>query len=87
MDVLEYFKRPSDLRRVQGKIHQMLSLDAHLLVTTTKQSEVFERAWWRRWIRRGPMIDEAFGLLPGLRMLESRSTAMHSVSLYVRSDG
>jgi hypothetical protein len=87
MDLLEYFKRPSDLRRVQAKIHQMLLPDAHLLVTSPKQSEVFERAWWRRWIRRGPTIGEAFAQLPGLRRLESRSTAMHSVTLYVRSDG
>jgi O-antigen/teichoic acid export membrane protein/2-polyprenyl-3-methyl-5-hydroxy-6-metoxy-1,4-benzoquinol methylase len=87
MDVLDYFKRPRDLRRVQGRIHAMLQPGAHLLVTTTKQSDVFETAWWRRWIRRGPMITESFARMRGLRTLASRSTATHAVSLYVRTDG
>jgi O-antigen/teichoic acid export membrane protein len=84
MDVLDYFKRPGDLRRVQERIRRMLLPGGHLLVTTTKQSDVFETAWWRRWIRRGEMINESFGGLPELRVLEYRPTAMHSVTLYVR---
>ena len=84
MDVLEYFRRPRDLRHVQARIRQMLRPAGHLLVTTTRQSDVFETAWWRRWIRRGRMINESFGALPELRVLESRATAMHSVTLYVR---
>jgi O-antigen/teichoic acid export membrane protein/2-polyprenyl-3-methyl-5-hydroxy-6-metoxy-1,4-benzoquinol methylase len=87
MDVLDYFKRPGDLRRVQARIRRMLLPGGHLLVTTTKQSDVFETAWWRRWIRRGRMINESLGALPELRVLESRPTAMHSVTLYVRADG
>jgi O-antigen/teichoic acid export membrane protein len=84
MDVLDYFRRPRDLRRVQANIRRMLLPAGHLLVTTTKQSDVFETAWWRRWIRRGRMINESFGALPELRVVESRATAMHSVTLYVR---
>jgi O-antigen/teichoic acid export membrane protein/trans-aconitate methyltransferase len=87
MDVLDYFKRPRDLRRVQARIHGMLAPDAYLLVTTTKQSDVFQWAWWRRWIRRGPMIAESFGRMRGMSRVESCSTAMHAVSLYMRTDG
>jgi O-antigen/teichoic acid export membrane protein/SAM-dependent methyltransferase len=87
MDVLDYFKRPGDLRRVQGRIHRMLRPGGHLLVTTTRQSDVYEKARWRHWIRRGRMINESFGLLPGICALESRLTALHLVTLYVRTDG
>ena len=62
----------------------MLLPGGHLLVTTTKQSDVFETAWWRRWIRRGRMINESLGALPELRVLESLPTTMHSVTLYLR---
>ena len=86
MDVLDYFRRPGDLRRVQGRIHRMLLPGSHLLVTSTRQSDVYEKARWRHWIRRGPMINESFGLLPGVCALESRLTAMHVVTLYVRTD-
>lgn len=86
MDVLDYFKRPGDLSRVQTRIHRMLVSGSHLLVTTTQQSDVFEKARWRRWIPRGRMINESFARLPGIRVLESRLTAMHSVTLYVRTD-
>jgi O-antigen/teichoic acid export membrane protein len=87
MDVLNYFKRPGDLRRVQARIHRMLLPGSHLLVTTERQSDVFEKAPWRQWIRRGRMINESFGLLPGICTRESRLTAMHFVTLYVRTDG
>lgn len=87
MDVLEYFRRPGDLRRVQGRIHRMLRPAGHLLVTTTRQSDVYDKARWRHWIRRGRMINESFGLLPGMCALESRLTALHLVTLYVRTDG
>jgi O-antigen/teichoic acid export membrane protein len=86
MDVLDYFKRPGDLRRVQERIRGMLPPGGHLLVTTTEQSDVFERARWRRWIRRGRVINESLALLPGVCVVESRLTAMHSVTLYVRAD-
>jgi O-antigen/teichoic acid export membrane protein/2-polyprenyl-3-methyl-5-hydroxy-6-metoxy-1,4-benzoquinol methylase len=84
MDVLDYFRRPRDLRRVEARIRRMLRPGGHLLVTTTKQSDVFETAWWRRWIRRGRMINESLGALPELQVLETRPTAMHSVTLYLR---
>jgi O-antigen/teichoic acid export membrane protein/2-polyprenyl-3-methyl-5-hydroxy-6-metoxy-1,4-benzoquinol methylase len=87
MDVLHYFKRPGDLRRVQARIHRMLLPGSHLLVTTERQSDVFEKARWRHWIPRGRMINESFSLLPGICALESRLTAMHLVTLYVRTDG
>jgi predicted TPR repeat methyltransferase len=87
MDVLDYFKRPGDLRRVGERIHRMLLPGSHLLVTTTRQSDVFEKARWRHRIPRGRMINESLALLPGIRVLESRLTTMHSVTLYVRTDG
>ena len=84
MDVLDYFKRPGDLRRMQARIQRMLLQDGHLLIATTNESDVFETAWWRRWIQRGRMINESFAALPRLRVLESRRTEMHSITLYVR---
>jgi O-antigen/teichoic acid export membrane protein/2-polyprenyl-3-methyl-5-hydroxy-6-metoxy-1,4-benzoquinol methylase len=87
MDVLDYFVRPRDLRRARARILEMLEPGGHLLVTTTKQSDVFDKAWWRRWIRRGQIINEWFASSPGLRVIETQTTATHNLSLYLRTDG
>jgi O-antigen/teichoic acid export membrane protein len=87
MDVLHYFRRPGDLRCVQARIHRMLLPGSHLLITTERQSDVYDKARWRHWIQRGRMINESFGMLPGICALESQLTAMHLVTLYVRTDG
>jgi O-antigen/teichoic acid export membrane protein/2-polyprenyl-3-methyl-5-hydroxy-6-metoxy-1,4-benzoquinol methylase len=87
MDVLDYFVRPRDLRRAQARIFEMLVPRGHLLVTTTKQSDVFDKAWWRRWIPRGKMINELLASSFGLQVLESQTTATHNLTLYVRTGG
>lgn len=85
MDVLDYLLRPADLRRASSRIRRMLLPGGYLLVSTTKQSDVFETAWWRRWIRRGRMINESLGSLAGLRALQNQTTEAHSIALYVRT--
>ena len=87
MDVLDYFIRPSDFSRAQMRILGLLDEGGHLLVSTTNQSEVFEKAWWRRWIQRGRMINESLASLDGLSLMQSDSTATHTLSLYVRARG
>jgi O-antigen/teichoic acid export membrane protein/SAM-dependent methyltransferase len=87
MDVLDYLLRPSDLRRAQGTIQRMLAPGGHLLVSTVRQNEVFENAWWRRWIRRGRMINESFASLDGLRLVQSHATQTHTLTMYVQTDG
>jgi len=87
MDVLDYFIRPSDFSRAQSRILGLLDDGGHLLVSTKNQSEVFETAWWRRWIQRGRMINESLASLDGLSLVQSDSTTSHTLSLYVRARG
>jgi O-antigen/teichoic acid export membrane protein/SAM-dependent methyltransferase len=87
MDVLEYVLRPSDLRSAQARIRRMLAPGGHLLLSTVMQNEVFENAWWRRWIRRGRMINESFASLDGLQVVESRAIPTHMLTMYVQTDG
>lgn len=85
MDVLDYMVRPTDFRRARSRIYAMLAPEGHLLVTTTKQSEVYASAWWRRWILRGATIHEAFASHPGIRVVARRETETHALALYLRS--
>jgi O-antigen/teichoic acid export membrane protein/2-polyprenyl-3-methyl-5-hydroxy-6-metoxy-1,4-benzoquinol methylase len=87
MDVLDYFIRPTDFGRARMRILGLLDDGGHLLVSTKNQSEVFEKAWWRRWIQRGRMINESLASLDGLSLVESDSTTTHTLSLYVRARG
>jgi chemotaxis methyl-accepting protein methylase len=87
MDVLDYMKRPADLRRAQRKLCRMLAPGGWLLVGTYDQSDVFERVWWRRWLPRGQMIHESFSKIVELRLLSAEATETHSFTLYARTDG
>ncbi len=82
MDVLDYIVRPSDLHRAQAMIRTMLPPGGLLLLSTLRRNDVFEKAWWRHWIRRGRMINEAFASLEGFTLVDSRSTPMHTLSLH-----
>jgi len=86
MDVLDYLLRPGDLFQARGHIIRMMVPGGHLLVSTTKQSEVYETAWWRWRIPRGRMINASLESMGGLRTVETRTTEAHTLSLYVRTE-
>jgi len=86
MDVLDYLLRPRDLRRANSRILRMLVPGGYLLVSTTKQSDVYETAWWRRRIPRGRMINEWVASAVGLQPVETRSTEGHTLTLYMRTE-
>jgi len=87
MDVLDYLLRPGDLRHARNRIRSMLRQGGYLLVSTFKQSEVYETAWWRWRIPRGRMINASLEAMGGLRTVETRTSEAHTLTLYVRAEG
>jgi len=85
MDVLDYLLRPGDLLRARGHIIRMMVPGGHLLVSTTKQSEVYATAWWRGRIPRGRMINESVGSDARLRTVETRVTEAHTLTLFLKT--
>ena len=58
---------------------------SQLLVTTTHQSDVFDRAWWSRWLPRGGRkIEEYLARGPYLEITDTFLSKTHRFTLYRR---
>ena len=81
--VLECFRTARECRIAREKIVGMLAPEAHLLITTTHQTEVFDRAWWSRWLPRGGRrIEEYLARDPSLEITDTFSSKTHKFTLY-----
>jgi 2-polyprenyl-3-methyl-5-hydroxy-6-metoxy-1,4-benzoquinol methylase len=81
--VLECFRSARELRVAREKIVGMLAPEAHLLITTTHQTEVFDNAWWSRWLPRGSLrIEEFLASHPSLEITHTVSSKTHRLTLY-----
>ncbi len=53
MAVLECLRWPPQIRAARAKIVELMAPGGYLLVSSTKQNEVVETAWWGRWLIKG----------------------------------
>ena len=85
LGVFEVFRRPSLFRRAQRRIVSMLAPGGALLVTTTKQSPVVEKARWAQVLPRGARPIEALLASDDALQREARAeTETHLITLYRR---
>lgn len=83
MDVLEYYFRPGDVQIGRDKLVGALRPGGYLLVGDSRQSEVFETAWWGKWMLRGGVrIAEFFGDHPQLELVASETKGLYANSLF-----
>jgi hypothetical protein len=83
MGVLELFLRPVPLRRARRTVIDMVLPSGYLLVTTTKQAPVVERARWSAVLVRGAYQIDRFLCANGrLVRVAKEETATHLLTLY-----
>jgi len=83
MGVLECFHSPLVLRAARSRIVEMLAPGGHLLVTSTKQNDVTENAWWGRLLPRGSRHLNGFlARHSSLEVRASATTETHLFTLY-----
>lgn len=83
MDVLELFYRPSDIRKARQKLVTTLRPGGYLLLGNSRQNDVFETAWWSKWLLRGgKRIAEYFGAHPGLELIASEMDGIYMNALF-----
>ena len=87
MDVLECFLRRSDLHAIRAKIANLVAAGSCCLVTTTKESDVVEAAWWGRWLIRGKHINHFIARHPAPTVCSTASTDTHVLTLYRKQVG
>jgi 2-polyprenyl-3-methyl-5-hydroxy-6-metoxy-1,4-benzoquinol methylase len=86
--VMECFRSASEFRNARDKIVGMLAPGSQLLVTTTHQSDAFDRAWWCRWLPRGGQkIEEYLARGPYLEITDTVLSKTHRFTLYRRRIG
>lgn len=86
MDVIECLPGPRSVRVARDRIVQLLAPAGHLLLTTTLQHPVVERAWWGRLILRGSHINRHFSDDKRLTLVSEDATGTHVLSLYSRNN-
>ncbi len=83
--VMECFRSASEFRNARDKIVGMLAPGSQLLVTTTHQTDAFDRAWWCRWLPRGSLkIEEYLARGPYLEITDAVLSKTHRFTLYRR---
>jgi SAM-dependent methyltransferase len=83
--VLEVLLRPMPRRRARRELLKMLVPGGHLLVMTTKQSPVVEKAAWSGVLARGATgIDRFLTATGALTRVRRQESASHVLSLYRR---
>jgi 2-polyprenyl-3-methyl-5-hydroxy-6-metoxy-1,4-benzoquinol methylase len=83
MGVIECFCRPQGLLTARSKIADMLLPGGYLLTTFTKQNEIFETAWWGRWLPRGSLpLRDFLARHRSLHLCATKTTDTHLFALY-----
>ena len=82
MDVLSTIFRFQDLKRVISKLIDYMEPGGYLVLSDPRQCEVFETAWWSRYLIRGGFrILESISQHPDLRVIETLGTETHVIGL------
>jgi SAM-dependent methyltransferase len=79
--VLEYFSRPSTLRRIRENLIAALRPNGYLLVETSRWNPIVENAWWGRRLIRGKWINALVSEHPSLTVVSSVMTDSYSIVL------
>lgn len=83
--VVEYFRSMREFRNARDKIVEMLAPGSQLLLTTTLQTDAFDRAWWGRWLPRGGQkIEEYFARDSSLEITNVVLSKTHRFTLFRR---
>jgi len=85
MGIIECFNLPRELLVARSKIAKMLEPGGLLLTTATLQHEVFDTAWWTKWLPRGAQrIAEFIAQDPALVLVDTFVTPTHQFVTYRR---
>ena len=85
MGMLTYLVRPWEVRRVCDKLIEALQPDGLFLFSDTRQSRVFETAWWARLaLRGGEQIRRMLSAHPKLVLESVADTDTHVFALFRR---
>jgi O-antigen/teichoic acid export membrane protein/2-polyprenyl-3-methyl-5-hydroxy-6-metoxy-1,4-benzoquinol methylase len=69
---LEYVRNPVYIRRARAKLVKSLRPGGYLLIGTMKTADVYENAWWGRYLlRSGKMINQFFMRHPELKLVRT----------------
>jgi 2-polyprenyl-3-methyl-5-hydroxy-6-metoxy-1,4-benzoquinol methylase len=69
---LEYIRNPLAVRRARNKLMNSLRPGGYLLVGTMKVAEIYENAWWGRYLlRSGQHINNFFAAHPALELVNT----------------
>ena len=83
MDVLELFVRPSLIKDAREKLVSSVRPGGYLLLGNSRQSDVYETAWWGKWmLRGGKRIAEFFAEHPRLTMVGSEAEGLYVNALF-----
>lgn len=83
MDVLELFYRPADVHKACRKLVSAVRPGGYLLLGNSRQNEIFETAWWGRWLLRGgKRIAEHFVRHPRLQLIASDLRGIYVNALF-----
>jgi O-antigen/teichoic acid export membrane protein/SAM-dependent methyltransferase len=82
---LEYIRNPLYVRRARAKLVEGLRPGGYLLVGTMKVADIYEDAWWGRYVlRSGKRINNFFAKHPALKVV--RTAEFHLGKDYVAYD-
>jgi O-antigen/teichoic acid export membrane protein/2-polyprenyl-3-methyl-5-hydroxy-6-metoxy-1,4-benzoquinol methylase len=82
---LEYIRNPIDVRRIRTKLVNSLRPGGYLFIGTMEVAEIYENAWWGRFmLRSGQQINRFFAAHPALKTV--RTDKLHLGEHYVAYD-
>ncbi len=86
MAVLECLYWPPRIRAARARIVELMTPGGYLLVSTTKQNDVVETAWWGRWLIQGSHhVNSFLAEDHRLTVCATATTDTHLFTLYRRS--
>ncbi len=82
---LEYIRNPFHIRRARARLVKSLRPGGHLLIGTMKVADIYEDAWWGRFmLRSGQHINRFFAQHPDLKVI--RTEEFHLGKDYIAYD-
>jgi hypothetical protein len=82
MDVLDYFPT-RNIKAACKKVLGLLPSGGYLLITGAKQADVYDTAWWSRWIiRGGPRIKRYLAEHPLLKLAADTDMDTHVLAVF-----
>jgi SAM-dependent methyltransferase len=82
MDLLGYF-HTRQIKAACEKVVGLLCPGGNLLMTDVKQSDIFDTAWWSRWvIRGGKRIKRYLTAHPALKLIAEDETDTHVLAVF-----